>query len=67
MDPWGGISCPAYMFTIRLDLEMMAWKSEGRMLLAPDSLNPNGPMVWESPTDAEWINDILNAEKTPVS
>lgn len=67
VDPWGGISCPAYMFTIRLDLEMMAWKSEGRMLLAPDSLNPNGPMVWESPTDAEWINDILNAEKTPVS
>lgn len=67
VDPWGGFSCPANLFTRRLDLEMMAWKTEGKMLLAPDSLDPNGPMVWESPTDAEWINDILNAEKTPMS
>lgn len=67
VDPWGGFSCPANMFTIRLDLEMLTWKTEGKMLLAPDPLNPNGPMVWESPTDAEWINDILNAEKTPIS
>jgi hypothetical protein len=66
VDPWGGISCPAKEFIVHLDLRMLAWQAEGKMLLAPDTLNPTGPHIWESPTDPEWINDILNGEKFPM-
>jgi hypothetical protein len=43
VDPWGGISCPANEFIVHLDLRMSVWQAEGKMLLAPDALNPTGP------------------------
>ncbi|MCK8663470.1 hypothetical protein M1M11_01005 [Pseudomonas azerbaijanoccidens] len=65
VDPWAEISCKATEYTTRLELQMISWEFDGKMLMMTDWLSPNPTSGWRSPIDPLWIAQLIQGQKLP--